>query len=163
QLIIDETTAMSIARDKPEQSRFAFWATGAALFCLWNLGTLIGALATQALPDPKALGLDAAPPAAFLALLAPRLRPRAPLAAARAAHHPAAAGRAPGGPGRDPDLRHRPPPRAGRPRRRTGRRRGRCAAPGPIPCGRRRRRGDGRPAAAGALGLLPVLCTKAVY
>jgi len=85
QLVIDETTAMSIARDKPEQSRFAFWATGAALFCLWNLGTLIGALATQALPDPKALGLDAAPPAAFLALLAPRLRAREPLAVALAA------------------------------------------------------------------------------
>jgi len=85
QLVIDETTAMAIARDKPEQSRFAFWATGAALFCLWNLGTLIGALATQALPDPKALGLDAAPPAAFLALLAPRLRAREPMAVALAA------------------------------------------------------------------------------
>ena len=85
QLVIDETTAMAIARDKPEQSRFAFWATGAALFCLWNVGTLIGALATQALPDPKALGLDAAPPAAFLALLAPRLRAREPMAVALAA------------------------------------------------------------------------------
>src|SRR5207244_10822004 len=84
-LASDETTAMAIARDKPEQSRFAFWATGAALFCLWNLGTLIGALATQALPDPKALGLDAAPPAAFLALLAPRLRAREPMAVALAA------------------------------------------------------------------------------
>jgi predicted branched-subunit amino acid permease len=85
QLVIDETTAMAIARDGPEASRFAFWVTGAALFCLWNLGTLIGALATQALPDPKALGLDAAPPAAFLALLAPRLRAREPMAVALAA------------------------------------------------------------------------------
>jgi branched chain amino acid efflux pump len=85
QLVIDEPTAMAIARDTPEASRFAFWATGAALFCLWNLGTLIGALATQALPDPKALGLDAAPPAAFLALLAPRLRAREPFAVALAA------------------------------------------------------------------------------
>ena len=59
-----------------------FWATGAILFTLWNLGTLIGALATQALPDPKALGLDAAPPAAFLALVAPRLRRREPVAIA---------------------------------------------------------------------------------
>src|SRR6266851_2479712 len=64
-LVIDETTAMAIARDTPEQGRYAFWATGIALFSLWNLGTLIGALATQALSDPKALGLDAAPPAAF--------------------------------------------------------------------------------------------------
>ena len=77
--VIDETTAMAIARDDPAQSRLAFWATGLILFTLWNLGTLIGALATQVLPDPKALGLDAAPPAAFLALIAPRLRGREPI------------------------------------------------------------------------------------
>jgi predicted branched-subunit amino acid permease len=80
--VIDETTAMAIARDSPPESRFAFWATGIALFTLWNLGTLAGALATHAIPDPKALGLDAAPPAAFLALLAPRLRAREPMAIA---------------------------------------------------------------------------------
>jgi predicted branched-subunit amino acid permease len=80
--VIDETTAMSIARDTPPESRFAFWATGFILFSFWNLGTLIGALATQVIPDPKALGLDAAPPAAFLALVAPRLRGREPVAIA---------------------------------------------------------------------------------
>lgn len=85
QFVIDETTAMAIARDTPAASRFAFWATAGALFVLWNLGTLIGALATQILPDPKALGLDAAPPAAFLALIAPRLRAREPIAIALAA------------------------------------------------------------------------------
>jgi predicted branched-subunit amino acid permease len=85
QFVIDETTAMAIARDKESASRFAFWVTGLALFAFWNIGTLIGALATHALPDPKALGLDAAPPAAFLALLAPRLRAREPLAIAVAA------------------------------------------------------------------------------
>ena len=85
QFVIDETTAMAIARDEPEQSRFAFWATGAALFVLWNTGTLIGAIATHAISDPKVFGLDAAPPAAFLALLAPRLRAREPLAIAIAA------------------------------------------------------------------------------
>src|SRR5579859_3905340 len=31
QFVIDETTAMAIARDSPELSRFAFWATGVAL------------------------------------------------------------------------------------------------------------------------------------
>jgi predicted branched-subunit amino acid permease len=82
QFVIDETTAMAIARDRPDESRLAFWATGAVLFCLWNIGTLIGALATHALPDPKVLGFDAAPPAAFLALLAPRLRSHEPLAIA---------------------------------------------------------------------------------
>jgi predicted branched-subunit amino acid permease len=80
--VIDETTAMAIARDEPRESRLAFWATGIAIFTLWNLGTLIGALATHALPDPKVLGFDAAPPAAFLALLAPRLRAREPMAIA---------------------------------------------------------------------------------
>jgi predicted branched-subunit amino acid permease len=80
--VIDETTAMAIARDTPPESRFAFWATGFILFSFWNVGTLIGALATQVIPDPKALGLDAAPPAAFLALVAPRLRGREPVAIA---------------------------------------------------------------------------------
>jgi predicted branched-subunit amino acid permease len=82
--VIDETTAMAIARDTPPMSRYAFWATGFSVFAFWNLGTLIGALATHALPDPKVLGFDAAPPAAFLALLAPRITAREPLAIALA-------------------------------------------------------------------------------
>jgi predicted branched-subunit amino acid permease len=85
QLVIDESTAMAIARDKESESRFAFWTTGLLLFAFWNLGTFIGALATNALTDPKVFGLDAAPPAAYLALLAPRLRAREPLAVAMAA------------------------------------------------------------------------------
>jgi predicted branched-subunit amino acid permease len=80
--VIDETTAMAIARDDPQLSRYAFWVTGVALLVFWNTGTLIGALATQAISDPKVFGLDAAPPAAYLALLAPRLRAREPLAIA---------------------------------------------------------------------------------
>jgi branched chain amino acid efflux pump len=83
--VIDETTAMAIAREDEHEARFAFWATGVAIFTLWNLGTLIGALATHAMSNPKVLGLDAAPPAAFLALLAPRLRSREPIAIALAA------------------------------------------------------------------------------
>jgi len=49
--VIDETTAMAIAREDPAESRFAFWATGVALFAFWNLGTLFGALATHFVPD----------------------------------------------------------------------------------------------------------------
>jgi branched chain amino acid efflux pump len=82
QFVIDETTAMTIARDDPGLAGYAFWRTGMALFIFWNTGTLIGALATQAISDPRVFGLDAAPPAAFLALLAPRLRAREPLAVA---------------------------------------------------------------------------------
>jgi predicted branched-subunit amino acid permease len=84
QFVIDETTAMAITRDSHRAARLAFWATGFAIFSLWNLGTLAGALATHALSNPKVLGLDAAPPAAFLALLAPRLRAREPLGVALA-------------------------------------------------------------------------------
>ena len=83
--VIDETTAMAIAQDSKSDSRLAFWITGLLLFAFWNLGTSIGALATHALPDPRVFGLDAAPPAAYLALLAPRLRAREPLAIALAA------------------------------------------------------------------------------
>jgi len=83
--VIDETTAMAIARDTPAESRLAFWITSAILFSVWNVANLVGALATEVLPDPKALGLDAAPPAAFLALIAPRLRAREPVAIALAA------------------------------------------------------------------------------
>ena len=82
QFVIDETTAMAIARDDPRLGRYAFYATAFALFVFWNTGTVIGAFATQAISDPKVFGLDAAPPAAFLALLAPRLRTREPLAIA---------------------------------------------------------------------------------
>ncbi|MGH8823927.1 MAG: AzlC family ABC transporter permease [Jiangellaceae bacterium] len=73
QLVIDETTAMAIARSSPAHQRYAFWATGASLFVLWNIGTLGGALAGSAVGDPETLGLDAAVPAAFLALMWPRL------------------------------------------------------------------------------------------
>ena len=41
----------------------------------WNIGTLIGALLGSAI-DPKTYGLDAAFPAAFVAMLWPLLRER---------------------------------------------------------------------------------------
>jgi predicted branched-subunit amino acid permease len=72
--VIDETTAMAVAAESPAGARWAFWATGVSVFVLWNTGTLIGALGAQAIPDPKSLGLDAAAPAAFVALLAPRMK-----------------------------------------------------------------------------------------
>jgi predicted branched-subunit amino acid permease len=77
-LVIDETTAMAVSRDDGAAARLAFWATGVSVFALWNLGTLLGAVAAGALSDPRVLGLDAAVPAAFLALLAPRMRGRRP-------------------------------------------------------------------------------------
>lgn len=73
QLIIDESTAMARAQADPGLARRAFLLTGLSVFVFWNLGTLIGALVGSGLGDPRALGLDAMFPAAFLALLAPQL------------------------------------------------------------------------------------------
>ncbi|MET3806131.1 putative branched-subunit amino acid permease [Nakamurella sp. UYEF19] len=85
QVVIDESSAMSMGRSSPQVGRLGFYATGIGVFALWNLGTLIGAVGASVLADPRVLGLDAAAPAAFLALLAPRLRGREPWAIALAA------------------------------------------------------------------------------
>lgn len=71
---IDESTAMAIAQPSSALARVAFWWTFGGVFVFWNLATLLGAVGTSALGDPNRLGLDAVVPAAFLALLAPRLR-----------------------------------------------------------------------------------------
>lgn len=78
QLVIDESTAMTVVRTSRPAARLAFWGTGVSVFVLWNLATVIGALAAQLLRDPRTLGFDAAAPAAFLALMSPRLRSREP-------------------------------------------------------------------------------------
>ncbi|SDS67181.1 4-azaleucine resistance probable transporter AzlC [Nocardioides scoriae] len=71
-VVIDETTAMAVAQPTPAAGRLAFWSTALWLCGLWNVGTLAGALLGRAV-DPAALGLDAAAPAVFLALLWPQL------------------------------------------------------------------------------------------
>jgi predicted branched-subunit amino acid permease len=71
---IDESTAMALGQTNPRLSRTAFWWTAFAVYLLWNASTLLGALGANALGDPARFGLDAAVPAAFLALVAPRLR-----------------------------------------------------------------------------------------
>jgi predicted branched-subunit amino acid permease len=71
---IDESTAMALARRDRAMSRVAFWWTFASIYLFWNATTLAGAIGARALGDPAKFGLDAVVPAAFLALLAPRLR-----------------------------------------------------------------------------------------
>ena len=78
QFVIDESAAMAVGRPTAAETRLGFWSTGLAVFAFWNAATLVGALAGTALSDPRALGLDAAAPAAFLALLAPRLKEAEP-------------------------------------------------------------------------------------
>jgi 4-azaleucine resistance transporter AzlC len=75
-VLIDESTAMSVNRETTEAVRLGFLTTGASVFVLWNLATAIGALAGEAVGDPRTYGLDAAVGAAFLALLWPRLKDR---------------------------------------------------------------------------------------
>jgi predicted branched-subunit amino acid permease len=74
QLTIDESTAMALAHPEPvAAARHAFWTTGLSVYVLWNIGTIIGAVGASAINDPAMLGLDAAIPAGFIALLWPRL------------------------------------------------------------------------------------------
>ncbi|HZZ98156.1 MAG TPA: AzlC family ABC transporter permease [Jatrophihabitantaceae bacterium] len=71
---IDESTAMAVGQKEEPLARLAFWWTFASVFLMWNLSTLLGAAGATAIGDPQKFGLDAVIPAAFLALLAPRLR-----------------------------------------------------------------------------------------
>jgi predicted branched-subunit amino acid permease len=72
-IVIDETTAMALKPKNPRDARLAFYATGIGIYVLWNLATLVGAVAGDAIGNTDAYGLDAAVPAAFMALLWPRL------------------------------------------------------------------------------------------
>lgn len=77
-LVIDESTAVALGGEVhgARAGRLGFWATGLSVFVLWNAATLLGALAGSEVGDPRDFGLDAAAPAAFMAMLAPRLRDR---------------------------------------------------------------------------------------
>jgi 4-azaleucine resistance transporter AzlC len=80
QLLVDESWALS-NRDGRFDRRIMIGA-GLALYFGWSGGTAIGVVAGDSLADPATLGLDAAFPALFLALLAPLVRDRVALAAA---------------------------------------------------------------------------------
>jgi len=75
-VLIDESTAMGVTRETTAAARLGFLTTGISIFVLWNLATFLGAVAGEAIGDPRTYGLDAAVGAAFLALLWPRLRGR---------------------------------------------------------------------------------------
>jgi len=75
QWTIDESTAMAAAQTDERHRRAAFWITGGSIYLFWNIGTLIGAVLGSAI-DPEVYGLDAAFPAAFVAMLWPLLRER---------------------------------------------------------------------------------------
>jgi 4-azaleucine resistance transporter AzlC len=81
QLIVDESWAISSKGDG-RFDRGMLVGAGAVLYVAWTGGTTIGALAGGAIGDPNRLGLDAAFPALFFALLLPQLRERRAVAAA---------------------------------------------------------------------------------
>ncbi len=80
QLLVDESWAL--AQRDGEFDRRLMIGAGLGLYVGWSTGTAIGVLAGDSLGDPATLGLDAAFPALFLALLSPLLRNRDALAAA---------------------------------------------------------------------------------
>jgi branched chain amino acid efflux pump len=81
QLIVDESWAIAVRRREGFDLRVLLGA-GALLYLCWNGGTALGVLLGQTIGDPNRIGLDAAFPALFLALLVPQLRARRDLAAA---------------------------------------------------------------------------------
>ena len=83
QLIVDESRALS-ARPDGTFDRRVLLGAGLTLYVTWVLGTVLGVLGGGFLGDPERLGLDAAFPALFLALLAGQLTSRRAVAAALA-------------------------------------------------------------------------------
>jgi 4-azaleucine resistance transporter AzlC len=80
QLIVDESWAVSVGRG--DFDRRVLVGAGAVLYAAWNAGTALGVFGGGFLGKPETLGLDAAFPALFLALLAPQVRGRRALTAA---------------------------------------------------------------------------------
>ncbi|MGY1743986.1 AzlC family ABC transporter permease [Blastococcus sp. SYSU D00695] len=72
--VIDETTAMAVTAPDRRLARVGFLAAGASIYLLWNATTVVGAVGSAALGETAQAALDAVVPAAFLALLWPRLR-----------------------------------------------------------------------------------------
>jgi branched chain amino acid efflux pump len=81
QLIVDESWAVALRRREGFDVRVMLGA-GALLYVCWNAGTALGVLLGNTIGDPNRLGLDAAFPALFLALLVPQVRDRRALTAA---------------------------------------------------------------------------------
>jgi 4-azaleucine resistance transporter AzlC len=73
-ILIDEVVAFSRARGTGRRARVAYWTSGVLLATFWLVGTIVGLLAGAAVPDPSVFGVDAAFPAALLALVLPGLR-----------------------------------------------------------------------------------------
>jgi 4-azaleucine resistance transporter AzlC len=83
QLIVDESWALA-ARPDGTFDRRILLGSGLTLYVAWVVGTAVGVIGGGFIGDPERLGLDAAFPALFLALLVGQLRSRRAVAAALA-------------------------------------------------------------------------------
>lgn len=83
QMIVDESWALA-ARGDGRFDLGVLFGVSVVLYPCWVGGTAVGVVAGDLLGDPERLGLDAAFPALFLALLVPQLRTRRAVAAALA-------------------------------------------------------------------------------
>lgn len=75
QLVVDESYVLAVsAGEAGRPDRRTLLVVGGFLYGAWVVGTLIGVALGPVLGDPKRVGLDAAFPALFTALLWPMLR-----------------------------------------------------------------------------------------
>ena len=81
QCVVDETWAVALNRPGGFDVRVLVGA-GGALYIAWNAGTAVGLVLGNVIGDANRLGLDAAFPALFLALLIPQLNSNRKLVAA---------------------------------------------------------------------------------
>ena len=77
QVMIDEAMAVGTVHDDKRWRRYGYLAGGLGVFVTWNVATIVGAVAVSSAGSlVSRAGIDATIPAAFLALLWPRLRDR---------------------------------------------------------------------------------------
>jgi 4-azaleucine resistance transporter AzlC len=73
QLVVDESWAIAhLGEGRFDRGRLI--GAGLVLYVAWTASTALGAIGAEVFGDPEALGLDAAFPALFLALLWPQLK-----------------------------------------------------------------------------------------
>jgi 4-azaleucine resistance transporter AzlC len=81
QLVVDESWAIAhVGEGRFDRGRLI--GAGVALYATWVTSTAVGAFGAGLFGDPETLGLDAAFPALFLALLWPQLRGKPAIVAA---------------------------------------------------------------------------------
>lgn len=73
QTVVDASFALAARGDGTFDRSALLWSTLVQAIC-WNIGTVVGVLASDVAPDPERFGLDVMLPAFFLTLVAAELR-----------------------------------------------------------------------------------------